>query len=216
MAILTPRIYPRVSVAVNTFIPRFYQKALGAAVSAVIAGLVFIDSQAHAITVNVGGQNYEVTTFTGIYYGNESKFATAANGGVMPWMGSSKEAMKFALAVDSASTLGLPNILGGAPAGPLFAFQSYSYLERTDTLYITQGGFVALRSFPFWYVGSMTWAQVTSIGPSGGGDTSGGTASVPGPLPILGIAAAFGFSRKLRKRIKLYRGTSNISTSPGA
>jgi hypothetical protein len=27
-------------------------------------------------------------------------------------------------------------------------------------------------------------------------------ASVPGPLPILGAAAAFGFSRKLRKRIK--------------
>jgi hypothetical protein len=25
---------------------------------------------------------------------------------------------------------------------------------------------------------------------------------VPGPLPILGIGAAFGFSRKLRKRIK--------------
>lgn len=26
--------------------------------------------------------------------------------------------------------------------------------------------------------------------------------SVPGPLPLLGVAAAFGFSRKLRKRIK--------------
>jgi hypothetical protein len=30
-----------------------------------------------------------------------------------------------------------------------------------------------------------------------------GTPSVPGPLPILGIVSAFGFSRKLRKRIKL-------------
>lgn len=29
-------------------------------------------------------------------------------------------------------------------------------------------------------------------------------ASVPGPLPVLGLAAAFGFSRKLRKRIKLH------------
>jgi hypothetical protein len=28
------------------------------------------------------------------------------------------------------------------------------------------------------------------------------TESVPGPLPVLGAAAAFGFSRKLRKRIK--------------
>ena len=28
------------------------------------------------------------------------------------------------------------------------------------------------------------------------------TQAVPGPLPILGTAAAFGYSRKLRKRIK--------------
>ena len=42
------------------------------------------------------------------------------------------------------------------------------------------------------------------------------TASVPGPLPIFGVAAAFGFSRKLRKRIKLHRGTSDISVSTGA
>jgi len=31
---------------------------------------------------------------------------------------------------------------------------------------------------------------------------SSSTAAVPGPLPALGAAAAFGFSRKLRKRIK--------------
>ena len=42
------------------------------------------------------------------------------------------------------------------------------------------------------------------------------TSSVPGPLPILGLAAAFGFSRKLRKRIKLHKDTSSVSTSPGA
>ncbi len=35
------------------------------------------------------------------------------------------------------------------------------------------------------------------------------TASVPGPLPALGAAAAFGFSRKLRKRIK--RSTNSVS-----
>ena len=47
-------------------------------------------------------------------------------------------------------------------------------------------------------------------------DSSTGSASVPGPLPILGLAAAFGFSRKLRKRIKLHKDTSAVSTSPGA
>ena len=40
--------------------------------------------------------------------------------------------------------------------------------------------------------------------------------NVPGPLPILGVAAAFGFSRKLRKRIKLHKGTSDISASTDA
>lgn len=36
------------------------------------------------------------------------------------------------------------------------------------------------------------------------------TSSVPGPLPILGVAAAFGFSRKLRRRINLAK--SPVST----
>ena len=46
--------------------------------------------------------------------------------------------------------------------------------------------------------------------------SSGSPANVPGPLPILGLAAAFGFSRKLRKRIKLHKGTSAVSTPPGS
>ena len=48
----------------------------------------------------------------------------------------------------------------------------------------------------------------------GSGSSSG--ASVPGPLPVLGLAAAFCFSRKLRKRIKLHKVTSAVSTSPAA
>ena len=78
------------------------------------------------------------------------------------------------------------------------------------------------------YSDVIVWAQATLVTPpatppattpatppaSTGG--SGGTASVPGPLPILGLAAAFGFSRKLRKRIKLHKGTSDISVSTGA
>ena len=68
-----------------------------------------------------------------------------------------------------------------------------------------------------------TWTLIDPGDPSSVGDTisvqvnvSRSTASVPGPLPILGLAAAFGFSRKLRKRIKLHQGTSAVSTSPGA
>jgi hypothetical protein len=45
----------------------------------------------------------------------------------------------------------------------------------------------------------------TTAGPSGCSNTSVEgfeLEDVPGPLPILGVAAAFGYSRKLRKRIK--------------
>ena len=45
------------------------------------------------------------------------------------------------------------------------------------------------------------WAQVAPASP----------AAVPGPLPLFGAAAAFGFSRKLRKRIK--SSTNAISSS---
>ena len=68
-----------------------------------------------------------------------------------------------------------------------------------------------------------TWTLVDPGDPSYIGDTisvqvnaSRSPASVPGPLPILGLAAAFGFSRKLRKRIKLHKATSAVSASPGA
>ena len=37
------------------------------------------------------------------------------------------------------------------------------------------------------------------------------SASVPGPLPLFGVGAAFGFSRKLRKRIK--SSTNSVSTT---
>jgi len=54
-----------------------------------------------------------------------------------------------------------------------------------------------------------TWTLFDPGDPSYIGDTisvqvnaSQSPASVPGPLPILGVAATFGFSRKLRKRIK--------------
>jgi hypothetical protein len=41
----------------------------------------------------------------------------------------------------------------------------------------------------------------TSISNLNGPLAAPGTASVPGPLPLLGAGAAFGWSRQLRKRI---------------
>lgn len=49
-----------------------------------------------------------------------------------------------------------------------------------------------------------TWTDigVQSYGIQVGGTASGGATGVPAPLPLLGVIGAFGWSRKLRSRIK--------------
>jgi hypothetical protein len=220
MAVSIPLSHARVLVRLNTFISRVPKKALGAALGAVIAGLVFIDSQAQALVVTVNGQNWDVTTFTGMYKDfpavfdyttftgtysdNTAKFETAANGGVMPWWGSSTDTAAFATAV--AGGMGHPNSLGSSAVGPFFAFrvESYDSLWAPSPSHVGALGIARSDGQIHTYdIGLLahgvetTWAQATLV-------PAAGSASVPGPLPILGLAAAFGFSRKLRKRIKLH------------
>ena len=212
MAVITLKSQPRVLVAGDTFIPRFYGKALGAALGAVVAGLALTGGQAKALTVSVGGFVYDVTTFTGSYNDNVSKFATSANGGVMPWFGWPLETghlnSSFAVAVGNSfgamNLTDFPNSLGGYGVGPFFAYS-------VDSIHARAYPDSSLHAFVLGNSQVHTWAQATLIGPTGGAG-----ANVPGPLPILGLAAAFGFSRKLRKRIKLHKGTSDISSSAGA
>lgn len=189
---------------------------------------MFTNSQAQAVVVTFNQQNWDVTTFTGSYNDNKSKFDTPANGGVMPWWGSDFEvAEAFAAAVGSnlglQSISPLPTPFPLLSAGPLFGrdfeagravgwfIYAYAYL-----LGVPPGDFVDFnRVVTFLPTGyppfgippgvlndagggttrpntSYTWAQATLVPAS----------DVPGPLPALGLAAAFGFSRQLRKRIK--------------
>ena len=260
MAVLTPQSQPLVSVAGVTPITSLPKKVLGAALGAVLSGLVLIDSKAKAIVVSVRGFDYDVTTFTGSFPDNPAKFQTEANGGNMPWWNHRSLTLEFTAAVGASLGVVIPNCRNPAGCGPIFALDyssqgfnmmwqgngwvlrdyivnpwdttsdsgrypySYdSYSQRLpDSVYATAYDFQdSIVIGPSLVFGSGPWAQAALIGPtgggsSGGGSTSGGTASVPGPLPILGVAAAFGFSRKLRKRIKLHRGTSAVPTPPGA
>ena len=144
--------------------------------------------QAQALVVTVNGQTWNVTTFgPQTFISDQSKFATPANGGKMPWWNNSSLAQSFATAVGGA--LGYPNAAFSTNFGPLFSWsvnqspcinggclqQSWAYTQGTGAL---DNRFTSPNS-------SRIWAQ----------------AEVPGPLPALGVAAAFGFSRKLRKRI---------------
>ena len=202
-----PSTQLRVPVAGVTLIPSLHQKILGAVVGAVLTGLVFVDSKAQALVVTVNGQDWDVTTFVGAYLDNNMKpnpeFETPENGGLMPWWGSSTDALVFATAV--GASLGTPN--SGGRVGPRFSYAASGVAEWTPSTYNPAGGTAHLlwSSPPSFY----TYTKATLV-------PAAGSASVPGPLPILGLAAAFGFSRKLRKRIQLHKGTSDISVSTGA
>jgi hypothetical protein len=161
------------------------KSALGAAVAwgALTAG------QAQAFVVNVGGVNYDVTTFGPDSYNNNiSKFALPANGGVMPWWNDQTLANTFAVAL--GTSLGTPNPNG---SGPYFAYASPNIVSSQYRDANSGGGRNDLKSDT-----SITWAQAAPM-----------SAPVPGPLPAFGAAAAFGFSRKLRGRINASKGDSS-------
>lgn len=178
--------------------------ALGAAVA--LAALSLSTGSAHAACeagsvantlcrVTVGGLKYDVTVFTGNYFADPSKFATAANGGAMPWWtgGSSATAIAFATAVGNyfGSTL---NINFAQPSGPMFAYRGYS----SGSLAMATFGNGSQSVVDVLWDKSTTqfFAQATLYTPP---------VPAPGPLPLFGAGAAFGFSRKLRKRIQVAR-----------
>jgi hypothetical protein len=166
--------------------------ALGAAVA--LGALSFSPGSAQAYVVTVGGVQYDVTTFTGSYDGDPSQFATAANGGVMPWWGDSSKALAFATAVgnDLGTTFN-----GYFYSGPFFG---YSYIFDTN---INQNLVEAYR-----YVSFSSSPVESTAGPADStlyAKATLYTPSVPGPLPLFGAAAAFGFRRRLSRRSKRLR-----------
>ena len=167
--------------------------------------------QAQAVVVNVNGQNWNVTTFTGTFNNNISKFQTQANGGVMPWWtgsnGENSTAISFANAV--GLSLDLPNFAN--TGGPIFAFSPGIIGSGNNNPFITYVEEDPPGEFfipcpgcnPVSRDETATWAQADLV-----------PAPAPGPLPVFGAAAAFGFSRKLRKRLIVSKA---VGTSfPGA
>jgi hypothetical protein len=165
---------------------------------------VLTAGQANAVVVNIPAPydlEFDVTTFTGSYYDNKAKFALPP-AGLMPWWKSEINGQLLArlLARWSQDLLGYPNASG--QYGPIFAWTfdennplvigvAYDKWPETHSTYLT---YTPASD-------TATWAQVVPA--------QAPAPSVPGPLPALGAAAAFGFSRKLRKRIKYSTNTSS-------
>jgi len=164
------------------------QFALGAA--AALAAISLSPGSAQAYWITVGGVQYNVTTFTGSYIDNAAKFALPQAAGVMPWWDSPSLASEFATKVSSfycypnGSGIGCPTL-----CGPIFAYAAdlggYPNLYGKGYAKTVEGPVNDMVAQP--QTASFTWAQISPV---------------PGPLPLFGAAAAFGFSRKLRKRIK--------------
>jgi hypothetical protein len=170
--------------------------ALGAA--AALAAISLSPGSAQAFVVTVGGVQYDVNTFFGSYNDNSSKFALPPAPGGMPWWGSQSIASQFAAAVGDnlgfwnngvtcygciAPFFGWSNTVPGG--GSIVWLEAYGHPAVFANPALSSGSYP--NSFNEW-----AYASVVNL-PS---------VPVPGPLPLFGAAAAFGFSRKLRKRIK--------------
>jgi hypothetical protein len=154
--------------------------------------------------VTVGGLQYDVTTFTGSYNGggDTNKFAPPPAPGVMPWWGDQSKATAFATAVGDG--LGAPNG-GSTPDGPYFAYEydpnyNSGFGPSPAVLMSFRSNSAnppAVISSQYNPSGSAAWAQAALVS-----SPAAPAAAAPGPLPLFGAAAAFGFSRRLRKRIE--------------
>jgi len=121
----------------NFCIARPWGVKIALATGLALASIGLTAGEAHAVVVNVGGQDWDVTTFTGSFIDNISKFQTPANGGVMPWWttgpeGTSAIAVQFAAAVGTA--LGTPNGSPDPDLGPFFAFNQFIYTPDPQRL----------------------------------------------------------------------------------
>lgn len=167
---------------------------------ATVLGTAFAPT-ARAVSLNltVNGQLWRLDTVTTSYTASPRLFNTAAAGGAMPWWGDGTGTLAAAFASallaanPSQSVFGYPNPVGSTPnqRSPFFAWDYQPVAPQVS--------YVSLE---------LPGPTVTAIGASSlkvNQSTTReffiATAQVPGPLPLFGAAAAFGWSRRLRRRL---------------
>jgi len=150
------------------------------------------------VSVTVGGTQYNITYFQGDYNSNIAKLETPANNGLMPSWGSETMATLF------SDALGLQL---GTPNPPHLVVTTVPFLPSLR-LILAVAFYLSMQS-PL--IDAVATFGSSSLFTGDGGNASRAYAilatptptSVPGPAPLFGAAAAFGMSRRLRRRIKL-------------
>jgi hypothetical protein len=156
-------------------------------------------ARAVSLDLTVNGQLWRLDTVNTTYQASTSLFNTAAAGGSMPWWGDGTGTLATAfatalLAADpSQSVFGYPNPSGPTPnqRSPFFAWDYQAGPPNVSYVSVQLGTPPTLTS-PSFKVNETATREffIATAVPR-----------VPGPLPLLGAAAAFGWSRRLRRRI---------------
>ena len=192
---------------------------------------------AQSCTIDDGGTTYYISLQTGTFpnafpspsnttmfwWGDATKAGLAANAVMMAFGVFPNLPPYIAIKAGSAASVRL-SLDVNYRIGPLFAYSTQNV--DVNIAYRDYNAFQS-QGLP---QGSPDWSCCGTLGPpvlglTGEGETRTwatsstspppvSAASVPGPLPVLGVAAAFGFSRKLRKRTK--RSTNSAAGTLGA
>ena len=177
---------------------------------------VLTAGQAQAMVVNLGGQDWEVIPFTGTF--NENNIYAIINNSVTPPTsdnaapvvgGDLNQPETYLYVLRDQDLGGCPAQFESCPRGGTTSSlddEFWRFVCNTNSV-VTYScvsrnlAFVIFRTptaySTFLTAGSFTTSTFTIFTLS-----TSSTTPVPGPLPALGAAAAFSFSRKLRKRIK--------------
>jgi hypothetical protein len=206
------------------------QVALGAA--AALAAISLSPGSAQAYVVTVGGVKYDLSTYTftpNQYTANQAFYDAIFES--QPWYGNNNATYSFGQIITQSiwnelypvsaiqagspvdghynaniyiiSSVGTGNMMTGTGngSGTLAGCENgdpITCLGPDDSDYVvgfSDGIYNGNGVVAFTPNSTYVWLSATKVPPA-----------VPGPLPALGAAAAFGFSRKLRKRIKLAPG----------
>ena len=195
-------------------------------VTAGLASAFALTAPSHAVTLQSGfAGDYDPANWTTTVSGDGSVDTTGAPGSITltgGTIGCCGGSTTYTANATAAGQVSLSWDYSSASSG----FSRFSYLINSNSTLINAGSGrsvagitsfnVAVGDIFGFYVensgvipvglATVTISNFSAPIPS----SAPATSSVPGPLPILGLAAAFGFSRKLRRRINLAK--SPVST----
>lgn len=158
-------------------------------------------ARAVSLDLTVNGQLWRLDTVNTTYQASTSLFNTAAGGGAMPWWGDGTGTLAAAFASallaanPSQSVFGYPNPVGSTPnqRSPFFAWDYQSVAPQVSYVSLELPGptvtAIGVNSLKVNQTTTREFFIATAV------------PRVPGPLPLFGAAAAFGWSRRLRRRL---------------